>query len=77
MDNKRVWLRHGETGGYFHCPAEAIDDWAELGWQPADGPPDEPNPVVAELLAWQADQHTAQQPTTQQTSAESGPETEE
>jgi hypothetical protein len=54
MADERVWLHNSETGGYFHCPAEAVEDWAELGWQPSD-PPDEPNPVVAERIAWEAE----------------------
>lgn len=61
MSDERVWLRHGETGGYFHCPAEAVDAWRELGWEPSDAP-EEPNPVTAELLAWQAEQQATQEP---------------
>jgi hypothetical protein len=59
MADERVWLRHGETGGHFHCPSEAVEDWQGLGWEPVDTPPDEPNPVVAELVAWQAEQAAA------------------
>jgi hypothetical protein len=45
MADERVWLHNSETGGYFHCPAEAVEDWAE--WEaeraPEQGqPPEEP-----------------------------------
>lgn len=54
--DERVWLRHPGHGGYFHCPEGAVEAWTdpELGWQVADGPPPEDNPVVAELVAFQA-----------------------
>ncbi len=52
----RTWLIHPATGGYFHCPAEALRDWTGLGWVPADAPPPEFNPVVAERIAWEAEQ---------------------
>jgi hypothetical protein len=58
--DERVWLGHAETGGHFYCPVEAVEDWLELGWQPSDAPPEEPNPVVAERLAWEAAQLAAQ-----------------
>jgi hypothetical protein len=50
MSDERVWLRHPETGGAFHCPVGAVDGWRELGW--VDGePPVEVNPAVADLVA--------------------------
>lgn len=56
MDDERVWLKHPEHGGYFHCPAGAVEAWTspELGWEVADDEPEEPNPVIAELLAARA-----------------------
>ncbi len=50
----RVWLKHPKTNGYFECPAEVVDDWREMGWEQSDPPPPEPNPAVAEQLAWRA-----------------------
>jgi hypothetical protein len=50
--DERVWLKHTEHGGYFHCPADAVGEWAAMGWEPTDAPPEE-NPVVAEMLAAQ------------------------
>lgn len=50
-----TWLKHAETGGYFRCPNAAVDDMAELGWRPSEAP-EEPNPTVAESLAWRAAQ---------------------
>jgi hypothetical protein len=53
MSDERVWLRHTEHGGYFHCPAAAVKDWTTpvMGWAIADVPPEEYNPVLAEALA--------------------------
>lgn len=50
MSDERVWLRKGD--GTFHCPAGAAADWQAMGWEPCD-PPEEHNPVVAEMLAAQ------------------------
>jgi hypothetical protein len=52
MSDDRVWLRHKDHDGAFHCPAEAVEAWADMGWAPGD-PPEEHNPVVAENLAAQ------------------------
>ncbi len=61
--DERQWLRHGEHGGYFHCPTDAVADYADLGWQPVDEGPVEISPVVAELLAaQQAARAAARQP---------------
>lgn len=50
---ERVWLRNPGTGGYFHCPVAAVEEWTtpDMGWVPAGEPPEEHNPVVAEALA--------------------------
>jgi hypothetical protein len=63
MDDERVWLRHKDHGGFFHCPIGAVEDWtsADLGWELTDEVPEEPNPVTAELLAWQAEQRAARE----------------
>lgn len=53
-----TWVRHREHGGYWQCPDGALDAMAELGWEvvdPATVPP-EPNPAVAERIAWEAEQ---------------------
>jgi hypothetical protein len=72
MSDERTWLQHAH-GGYFHCPAEAVDEWVAMGWQVADEPPPEDNPVVVELLAAQraaaaareqAQQEDAEEPAT-------------
>ena len=77
MSDERVWLRHKETGHLWECPVGAVDAWTapELGWEVTDERPTEHNPVVAELLAWQAQRQAAQQPT--KASAKSGPKNEE
>lgn len=51
--DERVWLRNPETGGHFHCPADAVAEWTtpDMGWVRAEEPPEEHNPVVAEALA--------------------------
>jgi hypothetical protein len=66
MSEERVWLFHPASGGHFHCPATAVEEWTApaMGWVVADAPPDEHNPVTAEALAQQrelADQAAAEQ----------------
>jgi hypothetical protein len=66
MSEERVWLFHPASGGHFHCPASAVEEWTapDMGWVVADAPPDEHNPVTAEALAQQrelADQAVAEQ----------------
>lgn len=51
--DERIWLKHKETGGYFHCPPGVVDTFKDLGWEPADEPPPEPDPVVAERIAYE------------------------
>lgn len=51
-----TWLRHREHRGYWRCPDAAVDDMAERGWEPTDPPPPQPDPAVAEQLAWRAEQ---------------------
>jgi len=67
-DVERQWLRHGEHGGYFHCPTDAVADYVDLGWEPVDEGPVEISPVVAENLAAQeaarAAAEAAQEPKT-------------
>lgn len=55
MDDGFTWTQHSGHGGYFRCPNDALDDFAERGWVPCD-PPEPPNPAVAEQLAWRAAQ---------------------
>ena len=55
-----TWLKHAETGGHFRCPNGAVDDMAELGWEPSEAP-EEINPAVAEQLAWRREQELARQ----------------
>lgn len=76
--DERVWLRHGEHGGYFECPVDAVEHWAPMGWQVADGPPEEVNPVVAENLAAQkaaAEQAAAEAKAAAKSSRKSGTDT--
>lgn len=49
--NDFVWLTYPETGGHFRCPRAAVEGWKATGWEPANEPPAEPSPVVAEHLA--------------------------
>lgn len=48
MADERVWLTHPATGGSFHCPVEAVDEWRKLGWVRGEKPA-EVNPVTAEM----------------------------
>jgi hypothetical protein len=56
--DERVWLRHEGIADPFHCPAGAVKDWQDNGWEPCD-PPQEVNPVTAERSAWLAEQRAA------------------
>lgn len=58
MSDERVWLRHKDIERPFHCPVAAVNDWREMGWEPGE-PPEEVNPVVAERIAWEAEQRAA------------------
>lgn len=49
MTDARIWLWHPETGGTFHCPADAAPSWQARGWEPCE-PPKEINPAVAEYV---------------------------
>lgn len=51
-----TWVKHPDTGGHWQCPNEALDEMKALGWEPCDAPP-EPNPAIAERLAWEAEQN--------------------
>jgi hypothetical protein len=61
MSDERVWLKHTETGHLFPYPAGAAKDFGDLGWAPTDERPPEDNPVIAERLAWEAEQRAAAQ----------------
>jgi hypothetical protein len=60
MSDDFTWLQHRETGGHFRCPTGAVDDMAELGWEPSDAPV-EINPAVAEQLAFRQELARQQQ----------------
>lgn len=66
MSDEFTWLRHSETGGTFRCPNAAVDDWLDMGWEVADEAPADPNPVVAEHLAYREQQAAAAQATEDQ-----------
>lgn len=83
-DDELVWMRHTDPdhSGWFQCPAAAVPAFEARGWVVADGePPAEPNPVTAELAAFQAEQAKAAKPAKRAvkstTSAASGDEEKE
>jgi hypothetical protein len=39
--NPHPWMRHAGTGHYAQLPADPY--WLAQGWEPADGPPPEPD----------------------------------
>jgi len=49
--DNRVWLKHKETGGFFHAPEAVVKDYADQGWEATDDRPVEPNPALAERPA--------------------------
>lgn len=79
MSDERIWLRHKETGHFWQCPAEAVEDWTtgDLGWEVTNERPEEPNPVVAEHLAWRRALAEQAQQESITAAAGSAPETEE
>jgi len=52
----RIWMTHPASGGHFHCPQAAAADFASIGWEPCEAPPEPVSPVIAEHLAWRAEQ---------------------
>lgn len=48
-----VWLHNAATDGTWLCPVQAVDEYVSRGWVECDAPP-EPNPALAEQLAWRA-----------------------
>lgn len=57
-DDELVLMHNAETGGWFECPAAAVEAWQARGWEVADPDerPAEPNPVTEELTAFQVEQ---------------------
>lgn len=50
-----VWMHHpANPAGYWQCPNEGVADHLARGWELCD-PPQEPNPAVAERLAFEAE----------------------
>jgi hypothetical protein len=48
--DERIWLYNAAIDGHFHCPADAVEAWRDLGFEPGD-PPQEINPVIVPRLA--------------------------
>lgn len=57
--DERVWLRHPDTGGAFHCPVAALNAWMALGWERGEAPV-EVNPAIAERVAFEQARQAAQ-----------------
>lgn len=55
-----TWVRNTTTGGYWQCPDGVLDHFRALGWEPSEAPP-EPNPAIAERVAWEAEQASARE----------------
>lgn len=36
---ERVWMRHAEHGGRARFPAEVVELWQQMGWEPSDPEP--------------------------------------
>lgn len=53
-----TWVKHKETGGYWQCPDGVLDEMRKQGWEPSEAPA-EPNPAIAEALAWRREQAEA------------------
>lgn len=60
-DDDLILMRNTETGGWFDCPAAAVDAWRARGWEVADPDerPAEANPVTEERTAALQDEPAA------------------
>lgn len=55
MTKTHVWMHHpANPDGYWQCPVEGVEDFLARGWELSDPPP-EPNPAIAERLAFEAE----------------------
>lgn len=68
-DSERQWLYNPTTGGYFHCPLAAVDDWKGRGFEESD-PPEEVDQATVELLAWREEQAKTARKSTAKTAAD-------
>lgn len=64
MPDERVWLTREIDGAvrHWHCPADAVEAWVEMGWQPCEAPPEPVDPAIAHLVEARrqaADEQTA------------------
>jgi hypothetical protein len=51
-----TWVRNRDTGAFWQCPNGVLEVYAQLGWEPTDERPVEPDPAVDEKRAWEAEQ---------------------
>jgi hypothetical protein len=51
-----TWVKHRDTGAFWQCPNGVLEIYVELGWEPTDERPVEPDPAVDERRAWEAEQ---------------------
>lgn len=61
-----VWVYHPATKNHWQCPVAALDETLARGWQLTEAPP-EPNPAVAERVAFLAEQAAAAEAETKPT----------
>lgn len=47
-----TWVYHPAIDQHWLCPDGSLQDQISLGWQPCEAPP-EPNPAVAERIAFE------------------------
>lgn len=48
--DERIWLHNPETGGHFHCPADAAAAWKARGWRESASPPPEQDNTKDEAM---------------------------
>lgn len=56
MTETHTWVRNRDTGQFWQCPNGVLEVYAQLGWEPTEERPVEPDPAVDERHAWEAEQ---------------------
>lgn len=51
-----TWVKHIDTGHFWQCPNGVLEVYRQLGWEPTDERPAEPDAAVDERRAWEAEQ---------------------
>jgi hypothetical protein len=56
VTDTHTWVKNRDTGQFWQCPNGVLAVYAQLGWEPTDERPVEPDAAVDERRAWEAEQ---------------------